>query len=103
MNAPYLESSKQLDCLFPASLHKIKFRIFQNIYKCSIQVLRPFKYKNTCELCDNMQNKYKRGRIMVKKTFVLHEEVIGVFHEKIKFLQWKNSPLVLIVLGLLVQ
>ena len=33
-NVPYLESSEQLDRLFPASLHKIKFHIFQNISKC---------------------------------------------------------------------
>ena len=31
MNAPYLESSEQLDRLFPASFHKIKFHIYQNI------------------------------------------------------------------------
>ena len=57
MNAPYLESSKQLDSLFPDSLHKIKFHIFQKISRFSIHVLIPFKYKNTCYLCDNMPNK----------------------------------------------
>ena len=54
MNAPYLESPEQLDSLFTASFHKIKFHIFQNTSKCSIHILRPFKYKNTCELYDNI-------------------------------------------------
>ena len=30
-----------------------------------------------------MQNKYKRGILMAKKCFVLYDEVIDVFHEKI--------------------
>ena len=34
-----------------------------------------------CELCDNILDKYKRGRIMVNKCFVVHEKVIDVFHE----------------------
>ena len=82
MNAPYLESSEQLDCLFTDSIHEIKFHIFQNISKFSIRGLIPFKYKNTCELCDNILDKYKKGRLTVKKCFVLHEEAIEVFHEK---------------------
>ena len=82
MNYPYLESLKQLDRLFPSSLHKIKFHIFNNVYKYWIHRLRPFKYKNTCELCDIIQDKYKRVRMISKKCFVLHEEVIYVFHEK---------------------
>ena len=82
MNAPYLESSEKLDCFFPDSLHQIKFRIFQNIYKFSIHIIILFNCKNTCELCDNILDKYKRERIMVKKCYVLHEEVIDVFHEK---------------------
>ena len=45
--------------------------------------LRPFIYNATCELCDNTQYKYNRGIIMAKKCFVVHEEVINVFHEKI--------------------
>ena len=81
MNAPFLEESEQLDRLFPASLHKIKFHIFQNISKCLIHGLRPYKYKNMCELCDIIPDKDKKGRIMAKKCFVLHEEVINVFHE----------------------
>ena len=50
--------------------------------KCSIHVLIPFKYKNTCELYDNIPNKDNIGRIMVKKCFVLSEGVIDVFHDK---------------------
>ena len=81
MNDPFLESSEQLDRFFPASLHKIKFHIFQNISKYSIQGLRPFIHKNMCELCDIIPDKDKKGIIMVKKCFVLHEEVIDVSHE----------------------
>ena len=65
INAPYLELSEQLDRLFPASLHRIKLHIFQNTYKCSIHGLRTFKYKNTCESCDNILDKYQRVIIMV--------------------------------------
>ena len=81
-NDPYLKSSEQLDSFFSSSLHKIKFHIFQNISKCLIHVLRLFKYKNRCELYNNILDKYKKGRIMVKKCFVLHEEVIYVFYDK---------------------
>ena len=35
-----------------------------------------------CELCDIIPDKDKKGRITVNKCFVLHEEVIGVFHKK---------------------
>ena len=87
MNAPYLEPSEQLDNFFPASLHKIKFHIFKNVSKCLIHGLIPFKYKNTCELCYNMLDKEKKGILMVKLCFVIHEEVIYVFHEKITFPQ----------------
>ena len=59
MNAPYLKLSEQLDSFFPASLHKIKLHIFQNISKFAINRLRPFKYKYTCELCDKIQDKEK--------------------------------------------
>ena len=78
MNAPYLEWSEKLDCFFPASLHKIKFLIYQNIYKCLIHGLRPFKYKNTCELYYNIIKKYKRERIMLNICVVLHDKVIYV-------------------------
>ena len=57
MNAPYLESLEKLHRFFPASLHKIIFHIFQNIFKCLIHGLIPFKFKNKCELCDNIQEK----------------------------------------------
>ena len=82
MNDPYLESSEQLDDLFPDSIHKIKFHIFQNISKYLLHGLIPFKYKSTCEFCDNIQEKDIRENIMVKKCFVLHKEIISVFHEK---------------------
>ena len=81
MNAPYLESSEQMDCLFPASLNKIRFHIFQNISKILIHWLRTFKYKITCELCDSILDKEKRGRNMVGKCFVFHKEVIDVFNK----------------------
>ena len=73
MNYPYLESSGQLDSFFPASLHKIKSHIFPKISKFLIHRLRPFQYKNNCELCDNIQDKDKRGEVMVKIYFVLRE------------------------------
>ena len=56
-----------------------KFHIFQNTYKPLIHGLRTFKYKNTCELCNNILDKYNIVRTMVKICFVLHEEVIDVF------------------------
>ena len=64
---------------------------------------RPFRYKNTCELCDIIQDKEKRGKIMTKKCFVLHEEVIGVFHNKFYIPTIENCYFILIVLGFLVQ
>ena len=81
-NMTDLESSGHIGRLFPASLHKIKFRIFQQISECLIRLLRTFRYKNTCELCDTIQDKNKRGKIMVKNLFVCHKEVIDVFHNK---------------------
>ena len=80
MNAPFLESSEQLNSFFHAYLHKIKFHIFQNTSKCLIHGLRPLKNNNMCELCDIIPDKYKTGRIMVERCFVLHEEVTDVFH-----------------------
>ena len=103
MNAPYLESSEQLHCLFPDSLHKIKFHIFQNIYKFLIQVLRPFKYNNTCELCADILDKDNRGRIMVKKCFFLNEKVIDIFHEFFTSPKYKSCHFILLMSGLLVQ
>ena len=84
MNAPYLESSEQLDRFFPGYLHIIKFHIFQNISKCSIHGLTPFKYNNTCEICDNILDKENRRRMIVMN-FFLHEEVIDVFRENSTF------------------
>ena len=81
INDPYLEPSGQLDRFFPATLHKIKFRIFQNISKFPIHGLRPFKHNNMCKLCDIIPDKEKKGIIMAQKCFVLHEEVVDFFHE----------------------
>ena len=85
MNAQLLELSEQLDCLFSASLHKIKLHIIQNISKISIHALRTFKSKNMCDLCDNILDRDKKVIIMVKKCVVLHEEFIDVFNENITF------------------
>ena len=35
-----------------------------------------------CELCDSILYKDNKGRLTVKKCFVLHEEFINVFHEE---------------------
>ena len=43
--------------------------------------VRPFKYKNKCELFDNVLEKEKMDRIMANKRFVLREKVIDIFHE----------------------
>ena len=69
MNFPYLESPEQLDHSFPTYLHKIKFHIFQKISEFPIHGLIPLKYKNKCELCDNILYKDNRGIIMEKKYF----------------------------------
>ena len=82
MDNQYLESSETIDDLFPGSLHKTKFCIFQIISKWSIHILIPFKYNNTCDLCDTILYKDKRGVKMVKTCFFFHEEVIDVFHDK---------------------
>ena len=81
INAPFLEPSEQLDCFFPTFLHKIKFHIFLKISKCLIKRLRPCKHNNMCELCDIIPEKYKKGRIMVKKCFIIHEEVTDFIYE----------------------
>ena len=82
VNAPDLESSKQLDHLCPGSLNKIKSHTFQNISKCSNHGLRSFKYKNIFELFYLTQDKDKRGKVMEKKSFVLHKRVIYVIHNR---------------------
>ena len=56
-----------------------------------------------CELCDIIPDKYKRGRIMLKKFFVLHEEVIDVFAKNKIFPQYKNFYFILLVSVFLVQ
>ena len=83
INYPYLESPEQIDRFFPDSLNKIKFHTFKSISKCLIHGLRPFRYKNTCDLCDKILRIDNKGILMVKKCFILHEEVIYVFHEKL--------------------
>ena len=35
-----------------------------------------------CGLCDIIPDKDKKGRIMVKNCFVLHEEAMNFFHEE---------------------
>ena len=52
-----------------------------NTSKCLIRGLIPFKYRNICESCDILTGKDKKGRIMAKKCFVLHEEVTDFFYE----------------------
>ena len=52
--------------------------MFQNISKISINIWIPFNYKNTGELCDKKQDTYNSGKVIAKKSFVLHEEVIDV-------------------------
>ena len=79
---PDLESPEQLGCLFHTYLNKNKLQIFQNISKCSENGLRQFKSKNTCELCNIIQDKENRVKIMAKKFFVLHREVIDAFNNK---------------------
>ena len=48
----YLESSEQLDRLFPTSLHNNKFHIFQEIPKCLIQGYN-FKYSQIIDSHNN--------------------------------------------------
>ena len=79
-----LESPEQLDCLFTASLHKIKFHIFQNISKGLIHGLIPLNYKNTCELYDTIKYKEKRGNIMTNNIF-LYVEAIYIFNKLINY------------------
>ena len=94
---------EQIDFFFPASVHKIKSHIFKNIYECSIHELIPFKYNNTHDLCDKLQDKDRRGNITVKKCFVLQKEVIDVIHDKKIVPPNKNSLFILPMLQFLVQ
>ena len=43
---------KHIESYFPGESYIIKFSIFQNISKCLIHELKPFKYKGTCESCE---------------------------------------------------
>ena len=70
MNAPFLESSEQLNRFFLAPLHKSRFHIFQKS-KCSIHGLRPFKHKHICESCDIIPDKENKDRITVKKYILI--------------------------------
>ena len=47
---------------------------------------------NMCELCNIIQYKSKKGRIMVKKYIFLYENVIDIFHDKIYILTIKKLP-----------
>ena len=102
MNAPFLESSEQLNSFFPASLNKIKFHIFKKS-EFLIHGLRQFKQKNMCELCDTIPDKVNKYRITANKCFVLHEEVIDIFYNFLILPQYKNFHLIFIMSGLLVQ
>ena len=65
--------------------------------------MRPFKYNNTCDLCDTILDKDNKGILMAKKCFVLKTEVIDVFHEKYYIPTIENCHFILLVSGLLVQ
>ena len=43
--------------------------------------IKSIKKNDMCELCDIIPDKYNKGRIMVNKCFVLHEEVINFFQD----------------------
>ena len=45
--------------------------------------INQFKYKNTCGLCEITQDKERIDKIQAKKSFVIHEEVIDIFHDKL--------------------
>ena len=103
INAPFLESSEQLNRFLPASFHKIKSHIFQKISKFSIHRFRPLRNKIMCEFCDIIPDKYKKGRIMVKKCFVLHKELIAAFRKFFYIPTIENFHFILLMSGLLVQ
>ena len=68
------------------SIKKEEFVCGKNPNKC--QFLSHFFAEDAkCELFDNILDKYSKGRLMVKKCFVLHEEVLCFFHGKITFPQ----------------
>ena len=45
------------------------------------------KWDCVCELCDIMPDKDKKGKIIAKKCFFIHEKVINVFHKMFIFSQ----------------
>ena len=53
------------------------------IYICYIHGLQPFQNNTKFHLCDIIQEKYKRGNLMAKIFFPLHQVVNVVFHNKI--------------------
>ena len=56
-----------------------------------------------CELCDNILDKDNKGILIVKKYFVLHEEVIDVFHEEYYIPPIENCHFIFPMYGLLIQ
>ena len=63
-------------------VHLIKLNsIYFNKSKFSIHRLRPFKDNNICELCALTEDKEKRRKLMARKSCVIHEEYIDVFHK----------------------
>ena len=64
-------------------INKYKLNILQNISKCLIHGLIPFKYKNTCDLCDNIPDKYKKGRLMVNKVLFIVRKLYMSFMKKL--------------------
>ena len=87
MNAPYLESSEQLNRLFAGSLNQINFHIFKNISKYSIHILRPFKYKNMCKLCDITEEKEREGKIRRIKVLFFTRKLLISFITNFIFTQ----------------
>ena len=56
-----------------------------------------------CELCDIIMDKDKKGRIMVKKCSVIHEEIIDVFNGIFYIPTIENCHFIFLVSGFLVQ
>ena len=65
--------------------------------------VRPFKYKNKCELFDNVLEKEKMDRIMANKRFVLREKVIDIFHEILYIPTTKQCDFIFFMSVFLVQ
>ena len=58
MKTPDLELLN-LESYFPGESHVIKINIFQNIFKCLINGVQTFMYKNTCEIYEKIQGNDK--------------------------------------------